>query len=222
MLICQLTDLHVRPVGMPANRVSETNMFTERAFRAVARLNPRPDVVLITGDLTECGLDAEYAYLNRLLRKLQPMPVFVIPGNHDRRDNLRKALKHLPGVVADPHYVQYAVDDFPVRLISWTRWCRAPAMASCAQSNSNSSATLWPQPLTSLPSSVCITRPSPAALPTWTRSTCATRRNSRRSSRGTGRSIGSSVATITGRSWPGWRMPSARSHPRSRIRSRCG
>ena len=117
MLICQLTDLHVRPVGMPANRVSETNMFTERAFRAVARLNPRPDVVLITGDLTECGLDAEYAHLNRLLRKLQPMPVFVIPGNHDRRDNLREALKHLPGVVSDPHYVQYAVDDFPVRLI---------------------------------------------------------------------------------------------------------
>ena len=117
MLICQLTDLHVRPVGMPANRVSETNMFTERAFRAVARLNPRPDVVLITGDLTECGLDAEYAHLNRLLRKLQPMPVFVIPGNHDRRDNFRAALKHLPGVMADPHYVQYAVDDFPVRLI---------------------------------------------------------------------------------------------------------
>ena len=45
------------------------------------------------------------------------MPVFVIPGNHDRRDNFRAALKHLPGVMADPHYVQYAVDDFPVRLI---------------------------------------------------------------------------------------------------------
>ena len=28
-----------------------------------------------------------------------------------------RRLKHLPGVVADPHYVQYAVDDFPVRLI---------------------------------------------------------------------------------------------------------
>ena len=42
MLICQLTDLHVRPVGKPANRVSDTNMFTERAFRAVARLSPRP------------------------------------------------------------------------------------------------------------------------------------------------------------------------------------
>lgn len=117
MLICQLTDLHVRPVGQPANRVSETNMFTERAFRAVARLAPRPDVVVITGDLAECGLDTEYAHLNRLLRKLPPVPVFVIPGNHDQRDNLREGLKHLPGVVADPRYVQYAVEDFPVRLV---------------------------------------------------------------------------------------------------------
>jgi 3',5'-cyclic AMP phosphodiesterase CpdA len=117
MLICQLTDLHVRPVGKPANRVSETSLFTERAFRAVARLRPPPDVVMITGDLTECGLDEEYVNLTRLLRKWLPMPVFVIPGNHDRRGNLRAGLKHLPGVVRDPHYVQYAVEEYPVRLV---------------------------------------------------------------------------------------------------------
>ena len=70
MLICQLTDLHVRPVGKSSNRVSETNMFTERAFRAVAASIPRPDVVVITGDLTECGLDAEYANLRAMLRTL--------------------------------------------------------------------------------------------------------------------------------------------------------
>jgi 3',5'-cyclic-AMP phosphodiesterase len=117
MLICQLTDLHVRPVGKAANRVSETNVFTERAFRAVARLDPRPDIVLITGDLTECGLSEEYANLTALLRKWLPMPVFVIPGNHDRRGNLRDALQHLPGVTTDPQYVQYAIDDYPVRVV---------------------------------------------------------------------------------------------------------
>jgi 3',5'-cyclic-AMP phosphodiesterase len=83
----------------------------------VARLNPEPDMVVITGDLTECGLDAEYTNLARLLRKWLPMPVFVIPGNHDRRGNFREGLKHLPGVTADPHYVQYAVEDHPVRLV---------------------------------------------------------------------------------------------------------
>lgn len=117
MLICQLTDLHVCAVGMSCNRVSETNMFTARAFRAAAALNPRPDVVVITGDLTESGMPAEYTNLAALIREYLPMPVYVIPGNHDRRDNFRAHLAHLPGVTADPEYVRYAIDDHPVRLV---------------------------------------------------------------------------------------------------------
>jgi 3',5'-cyclic AMP phosphodiesterase CpdA len=117
MLICQLTDLHVRPVGEPVNRLVETNLFTERAFRAASRLIPRPDVVVITGDLTESGTESEYANVARMLRKWLPMPVFVIPGNHDRRAALREALQHLPGVTSDPHYIQYVIEDHPVRLV---------------------------------------------------------------------------------------------------------
>ena len=117
MLICQLTDLHVRPVGVAANRVSETNMLTERACRVVAGFNPRPDVVIITGDLTECGLGAEYANLAAILGRTLSMPVYVIPGNHDRREMLRAGLSHLPGVNSDPHFVQYAVEDYSIRLV---------------------------------------------------------------------------------------------------------
>ena len=117
MIICQMTDLHVRPRGLPANRVSETNMLTERACRVIGAFNPRPDVVLITGDLTECGLDAEYANLKAILERTLSMPVFVIPGNHDRRDNFRQGLGHLPGVLSDPVFVQYTVEDYPVRLV---------------------------------------------------------------------------------------------------------
>jgi 3',5'-cyclic-AMP phosphodiesterase len=117
MLICQLTDLHVRPMGQAANRVSETNMLTERAFRVVAAFNPRPDVVIITGDLTECGLTTEYANLSAMLARTLSIPVYVIPGNHDRRENLRTGLAHLPGVTSDPHFIQYAVEDYPVRLV---------------------------------------------------------------------------------------------------------
>lgn len=118
MLIAQLTDLHVRPRGQPANRVAETNMFVERAFRAVAAFAPRPDVILLTGDLTECGLATEYSQLVQIMRRcLPPVPVFVIPGNHDRREQMRESLAHLPNVTADPVYVQYAVEDFPVRLV---------------------------------------------------------------------------------------------------------
>jgi 3',5'-cyclic-AMP phosphodiesterase len=117
MLICQLTDLHVRPSGVAANRVSETNMLTERALRVVAGFKPQPDVVLITGDLTECGLIPEYANLAAMLGRTLSMPVYVVPGNHDRRDNFRSGLGHLPGVTSDPAFVQYAVDDHAVRLV---------------------------------------------------------------------------------------------------------
>ncbi len=117
MLIAQLTDLHVRPVGKSANRVVETNVFAERALRSVAAVQPRPDAVIITGDLTECGLDEEYANLARMLRHNLTMPVYVIPGNHDRRGVLREGLAHLPGVTSDPHFVQYVIEDHPVRLI---------------------------------------------------------------------------------------------------------
>jgi 3',5'-cyclic AMP phosphodiesterase CpdA len=86
MLIAQITDLHVRPRGLAANRVVETNMMTERAIDAVVALRPRPDVVLITGDLTDYGLVEEYEELKRMLQRLD-IPFFVIPGNHDRREN---------------------------------------------------------------------------------------------------------------------------------------
>jgi 3',5'-cyclic AMP phosphodiesterase CpdA len=117
MLICQMTDLHVRPRGVACNRVSETNMLTERACRVVASLKLRPDVLLITGDLTESGQAAEYDNLADILRRTLSLPIYVIPGNHDRRDNLRARLAHLPHLAGDQDFVQYAVEDYPVRLI---------------------------------------------------------------------------------------------------------
>ena len=113
--IAQLTDLHVRPVGVAAYRVAETNLMTERALRRVAALRPAADAVIITGDLTDCGLPAEYELLADMLRRTLAMPVYVIPGNHDRREAL---LAHLPGTPAMAGgFVQYAVEDLPVRLV---------------------------------------------------------------------------------------------------------
>jgi len=112
-LLAQLTDLHVRPTGMASSRVVETTMLTERALRAVARLRPAPDAVLLTGDLTECGLDEEYAVLAEILARLA-VPVHVIPGNHDRREWL---LAVLPATRQTDGFVQYAVDGLPVRLV---------------------------------------------------------------------------------------------------------
>ena len=223
MLICQLTDLHVRPVGKPANRVVETNMFTERAFRAVARLNPRP------------GRGGDHRRPDRLrsrrgIRQPErgccasslPMPVFVIPGNHDRRGNLREGLKHLPGVAADPRYVQYAVDEYPVRLVMLDTLVPGAGHGE-----------LRPEQLEFLDRTLAAAPDKPTIVgmhhPPFA---CGMAHMDRINLRilpafaaiiarhPPGRS-GSSAATTTGRSSPGWRMPSPRSHLRWRIRSRC-
>jgi 3',5'-cyclic AMP phosphodiesterase CpdA len=115
MMLVQLTDLHVRPRGIAANRVVETNMLTERAFRAVAALRPVPDAVVISGDLTECGLIEEYTLLAELLKRTLALPVYVIPGNHDRRERLAAGLPEYCRVTDG--FIQYAVEDLPVRLV---------------------------------------------------------------------------------------------------------
>jgi 3',5'-cyclic AMP phosphodiesterase CpdA len=115
MLIAQISDLHIRPRGVLAYGVSETNLFAEHAIHALLRLVPRPDCVIVSGDLTDCGLDEEYALLRELFARL-PMPVFAVPGNHDRREPFRRAFAsagYLPG----EGYLNFAVDRGPVRIV---------------------------------------------------------------------------------------------------------
>lgn len=117
MLIAQLSDLHVQPHGTLAYGVVDTNPFVERAFEAVTALDPRPDIVILSGDLTDSGLDVEYDILADMIRRHLAMPVYLIPGNHDRREGIKTRLGHLPGVSDDPTFVHYVVEDFPVRLV---------------------------------------------------------------------------------------------------------
>jgi Icc protein len=117
MLIAQLTDLHVRPHGVLANHVVETNAMLERALQHVAALEPVPDAVILSGDLTDMGLAEEYEILADLIRRHLAMPVYVIPGNHDVRETMRQGLRGFPGIADDPEFIQYTVDDFPLRLV---------------------------------------------------------------------------------------------------------
>jgi 3',5'-cyclic AMP phosphodiesterase CpdA len=117
MLIAQISDLHIRPEGQMAYAGLDTNAMTRAAIATVAALDPTPDCVLVTGDLTDCGRGEEYELVADMLAAL-PMPVFVVPGNHDRRDTMRDVLApRLPYLRQDPDFLHYVVEDFPVRLI---------------------------------------------------------------------------------------------------------
>ena len=116
MLIAHISDLHIRPRGELAYGVAETNVLAERAVNALLRLRPRPDVVLLTGDATDCGLAEEFGILRGLIARL-PMPVYAMPGNHDRRDAMRECFRE-DGYLPTAGYLNYVVETRPVRIIA--------------------------------------------------------------------------------------------------------
>jgi 3',5'-cyclic AMP phosphodiesterase CpdA len=116
VLIAQITDTHIKGEGVLAYGRIETSGFLARAVDHILHLETRPDVVLATGDLVDAGSPAEYARLRHLLAPL-PMPVYLIPGNHDDRDALRATFadrRYMPS----EGFIQYVVDDGPLRLIA--------------------------------------------------------------------------------------------------------
>lgn len=117
MLIAHLSDPHVRPDGVLYQGVVDSNAQFAAAVAHVNALDPRPDLVLLSGDLVDKGTDDEYAMLARLLAALE-MPVLAIPGNHDEREAFRRAFHGQPWLPKAGPIDYVANDRGPVRIVA--------------------------------------------------------------------------------------------------------
>ena len=111
MLIAQITDLHI---GFDRGNPDEPNQ--ERLERVLDRLigGPnRPDLLLLTGDLTEFGDAESYRRIADSVARC-PFPVWPMMGNHDLRAPLLKALPDTP---SQGGFVHYALSLDGLRLI---------------------------------------------------------------------------------------------------------
>ena len=114
-IIAQITDCHVGKLGSAFDDHFRSGEHLGNAVAHILDMNPRPNIVVATGDLVHDGTEDEYEHIRSVLAPL-PMPVYLVPGNHDHRDNLR-------AVFSDHHYLpagqflQYTIDDNPLRLI---------------------------------------------------------------------------------------------------------
>lgn len=102
MILAQLSDPHVSTRDWAA-----ADAFA-LAVRAVLGLRPVPDALLIGGDIADGADEREYARAAELLGRL-PMPVHVLPGNHDDPERMAAVL----GTPAAP----FAADVGGVRLV---------------------------------------------------------------------------------------------------------
>lgn len=108
--VAQLTDPHI---GAPWSEGAASALAS--AVAAVGRvLGGAPDAVVVSGDVAHTPAEEEYQEARALLNRLGA-PVYVVPGNHDDRDGLRRHfdVPNTPG----PR-LNYAVDLGRVRLIA--------------------------------------------------------------------------------------------------------
>lgn len=118
MLIAQLSDLHLR-AHPPAGARVDTLALLRACLDDLTRRDPAPDLLLLTGDLSDAGSAADYELLRTLLEPLH-LPVLLLAGNHDDRSALRRifsgdAHAHLQ---QHPVFVQYVVEQQGLRLIA--------------------------------------------------------------------------------------------------------
>jgi 3',5'-cyclic-AMP phosphodiesterase len=90
VLIAQISDLHIKSPGSLAYGRVDTAAALERCVAALNEFRPKPDVVVISGDLADTPTVEEYQHLRRLLAPLD-LPFVGIPGNHDSREMMRAA-----------------------------------------------------------------------------------------------------------------------------------
>jgi len=113
--IAQISDTHVKAPNIRLfGDVDVAGHFSKLVARIEA-LDPKPDIVIHTGDITNDGEVADFAVAAQCLGQFS-MPVIVALGNHDRRDAARAALGHLPGMPSQGR-ISYVINDYPVRII---------------------------------------------------------------------------------------------------------
>jgi 3',5'-cyclic-AMP phosphodiesterase len=116
VLIAHLSDPHLRTDALAAEPAASLRL----ALGRVLALDPRPDCVVITGDLTEHGNVDAYAQLRELIGDF-PLPLHLTTGNHDNPAALLEVFggtSFLGGGTAG-HYAVAHPDFTVVALDSW-------------------------------------------------------------------------------------------------------
>jgi len=110
-ILAQISDPHI--VVGPGDAARSDALAA--VVRDLVGLAAPPDAVLVSGDITDDGDPRAYERARQLLAPL-PMPVHVLPGNHDVRDALRASFP-VGGRGGPGAPVRYAVECGALRLV---------------------------------------------------------------------------------------------------------
>lgn len=91
--LVQLTDLHLF-ADMEQQLLGLTTMQSfEAVIAQLKQLQPQPELLLLTGDLSQDGKAESYQHLQTQLSSLK-IPAYWLPGNHDNFLTMQRSLTH--------------------------------------------------------------------------------------------------------------------------------
>jgi 3',5'-cyclic-AMP phosphodiesterase len=114
MIIAQISDTHIALDTPDADRRLRD---FHQTIADINELHPLPDLIVHTGDIVHNGRQDEYAQAGAVLANARA-PVYVMAGNKDSRKNLREAFSARGYFPSNTDFVEYAIEDYPVRLIA--------------------------------------------------------------------------------------------------------
>ncbi len=80
-----ITDLHVGQPGVPDDHLfSDTSATLRRVLEMIAEVDPAPQFIIASGDLSNRGSAESYRHLGEIMQATG-LPVFYALGNHDNR-----------------------------------------------------------------------------------------------------------------------------------------
>lgn len=95
LLVAQVTDTHLfTGVEQKLLGVSTYDSF-QAVLERLSKLQPKPEILLLTGDLSQDESSASYERLQNLLAPLE-IPTYWLPGNHDSLPVMQQVLRQPP------------------------------------------------------------------------------------------------------------------------------
>ncbi len=116
MIIAHITDFHVGRIIETSGSPVDLHDKMVNAIAHLRRLKPQPDLIMLTGDLSNHGNEADYIRVRQALQTLDA-PVYIIPGNHDRRAILRRVFPD-HSYWTDGKFLHYTIEKYPLRIIA--------------------------------------------------------------------------------------------------------
>ena len=117
MLIAHISDPHITERGTKAYGIAP---MAENLMLCVDHINHqkmRPDLVLLSGDVTNDFSVNQATYAREILAALE-VPYYLVPGNHDCRDVIWDVFGGAACPSREDGFINYVIEDHPLRIIA--------------------------------------------------------------------------------------------------------